>query len=90
MKELHLKIFGEVQGVGFRYSTTQKAQELNLTGWVRNGPDGSLEILAQGEKDALEKIISWAKIGPRFAKVEKVEVSWREPRAALSTFEIHH
>lgn len=90
MKELHLKIFGEVQDVGFRYSTMQKAQELDLTGWVRNTPEGSLEILAQGEKKALEKLIGWAKTGPRFAGVENVEVSWHKPQERFLDFQIRY
>mgnify|MGYP001574766333 CR=1 FL=1 len=88
MREVVIKILGEVQGVGFRYQTQRKAQELNLGGFVRNAPDGSLEIVAQGDKENLEKFLAWTKAGPQFAQVEKVEASWREPTENYPDFAI--
>ena len=78
MSEIHLKIRGEVQGVGFRHAILQKAQKLGLHGWARNVPDGSVEVLAQGPKPALEKFLAWARIGPAGAKVERIEEFWQE------------
>ncbi len=88
MAEVFLKIFGDVQGVGFRYQALQKAKSLNLTGWVRNAPDGNLEILAQGTKKDLEKLIVWAKEGPKFANVKDIQIAWRKPQEKYSDFEI--
>jgi acylphosphatase len=62
MPELHLKIIGQVQGVGFRYSCKQKADELKLTGWVKNLPDGSVETIACGEEKQLTKYEQWIKV----------------------------
>ncbi|MBI4050736.1 MAG: acylphosphatase [Candidatus Doudnabacteria bacterium] len=90
MREIFIKIFGDVQGVGFRYQTVQKARELNLTGWVRNAPDGSVEILAQGSKENLEKLAQWAKTGPKIAEVTDMQIEWREMSASYSDFEISH
>lgn len=90
MLELHLKIFGNVQGVNFRYYTFEKAQELNLTGWVKNAADGSLEILAQGDRENLEKLTTWARKGPRLAKVESLEVKWQESQEIFNNFQIKY
>jgi acylphosphatase len=89
-KCLHLKIFGEVQGVGFRYYAREKAEELNLTGWIRNNFDGTVECEICGEQDSLEKFLKWANKGPSWAKVEKVEVKWNECRNDFSHFEIRY
>lgn len=86
--ELHLKIFGDVQGVGFRYSILQEAQRLGLTGWARNLPGGGVEVLAQGPKPALEKFLAWAHTGPANARVAKVASSWRPPSADFPDFTI--
>ena len=88
--EASIKIFGNVQGVSFRYYTVQKARELNLTGWIKNAPDGTVEILAQGEKKALQKLMAWAREGPQGAEVKKVVLAWRQPQAVFETFEIHY
>ena len=73
---VHLKIHGRVQGVFFRASTTDKANELGLTGWVRNNPDGSVEVVAEGSSEGVEKLVAWSYVGPRHAVVNSVEVDW--------------
>lgn len=73
MKQLHIKISGRVQGVGFRYSTVQLAQKLNLTGWIRNSEDGGVEIMAEGEENNLQELLKWTQTGPPSAQVENVE-----------------
>lgn len=81
-------IKGRVQGVFFRYKTQQEAQKLGLNGWVKNNGDGSVEILAEGDKDKLEELIEWCKEGPRSAQVEKVEVKWQKYVGEFEGFEI--
>lgn len=88
MTELHLKVNGQVQGVGFRCSTWQKARQLGLVGWVRNLPDGSVEILAQGERDDLEMLITWIKT--EFSAIEKINENWEETERGFSGFEISY
>ncbi len=78
LKKIHLLISGKVQGVFYRLNVKQKAEELNLTGWVKNRSDGRVEILAEGEKEDLNKLIKWCYNGPKEARVEKVEVEWRD------------
>lgn len=74
-------IHGLVQGVGFRYSTQQQAKSWGLKGYARNLDDGSVEVLAYGEENAVEALIVWLKAGgPRSAKVEKVLAEPFQPR----------
>lgn len=69
-----LRIHGRVQGVWFRAWTLETAQGLSLDGWVRNRMDGSVEALAVGSGEAIEKLIAACHEGPPAAKVERVEV----------------
>lgn len=73
---VRLKIYGRVQGVFFRASTLDKANELSLFGWVRNNPDGSVEVVAEGVMEDIEKFVEWSHEGPRHAVVNKVEIEW--------------
>lgn len=68
-----LIIHGRVQGVGFRYYTEKKAHELNIKGFVRNRPDGSVYIEAEGSEASLDQFILWCQNGPDWARVSKVE-----------------
>lgn len=69
----HYHVFGRVQGVWYRGSARDQAQRLGLSGWVRNCADGSVEIVACGSPEALEKFKSWLHEGPSAARVERVE-----------------
>ncbi|MEK7254097.1 MAG: acylphosphatase [Bacteroidota bacterium] len=73
-KHVNLKITGKVQGVWFRGSTQQKARELGVKGTVRNLPDGSVFVEAEGEEEVLQQFIAWCHRGSDHARVEKVEV----------------
>jgi acylphosphatase len=70
---MRLVVSGRVQGVGFRYSTVDEAHRLALHGWVRNTRDGSVEILAEGPADMVERLVRWCESGPRSARVTSVE-----------------
>jgi acylphosphatase len=69
MKTVHLLIGGRVQGVGFRYFVHQKAKDLGITGWVKNTPDGKVEIEASGNENNLAAFTDWMKIGPARALI---------------------
>ena len=75
MKHFNIKVSGKVQGVWFRRSTFQKANELGVFGTVKNMPDGSVEIRAEGEETALQKLLDWCRNGPEHAAVEDVTYS---------------
>ncbi|MBI5911283.1 MAG: acylphosphatase [Betaproteobacteria bacterium] len=71
----HLDIFGQVQGVGFRYHLCEQAQRLGITGWVRNRHGGSVEAMIEGTPEAVEALLAWARLGPPAARVERVDVA---------------
>ena len=75
VRTVHVLVQGTVQGVGFRYHCAYTAQELGVVGQVRNLPDGDVEVMAQGEPDAVARLISWLKRGPRWASVRSVAVT---------------
>jgi len=77
---IHIIISGMVQGVGFRFSTRQKASELGITGRVRNIRGGRVECIAEGDKDAIEKFIGWCRMGPPAASVESVQTINRKEK----------
>lgn len=77
-QQLHTIVRGRVQGVYFRASTRETAERLDLSGWVRNCPDGSVEVLAEGATAALQELISFLRTGPEGAIVSDVEVRWVE------------
>ncbi len=73
MKDVYIKIKGRVQGIGFRYWAVKTAQELDLSGWVRNEADGSVEILMAGEEEMVDKMILACHRGPMLARVDAVD-----------------
>jgi acylphosphatase len=75
MKHYSIRVSGRVQGVFYRASAAEKARELGLKGYVCNQPDGSVFIEAEGNEEALKKLIEWTAIGPPRAKVEACEVT---------------
>jgi len=72
MDTIHLEVSGRVQGVGFRWFVVDEARRLKLSGWVRNRPDGRVEIAASGNADALAQLESAVTSGPPGAEVKKV------------------
>lgn len=80
-----LRIHGRVQGVNFRESMCRKAAQLGITGWVRNRRDGTVEAMVQGEPQAVEKMLGWARTGPEMACVTDMEVT--EGSGSYSEFE---
>jgi acylphosphatase len=87
-QELHAVVRGRVQGVGFRYFVIQKALSLGLRGYTRNTSDGSVEVLAQGPRPALENLLALLRRGPSAADVREVEVRWGEPSGSFSSFHV--
>ncbi|CAN5828800.1 acylphosphatase [soil metagenome] len=84
----HVYISGNVQGVFFRGSTQQKAEELGVVGWVKNMPDGRVEAVFEGSPDAVQGIIEWCKEGPSYATVEHVDADREQPQEDFSRFEV--
>ena len=79
-----------MQGVGFRHWTARTALSLGLTGWVRNLPDGSVEVQAQGEREALDKMAAWLRRGPSSARVTRLTIIGKPPQRGEESFVIRH
>jgi acylphosphatase len=79
---------GRVQGVGFRWFVEREAHILKIAGWVRNNPDSTVEVLAQGTRDQLAGLHSRLREGPRAARVDEVEVNEADPIPGLTSFQI--
>jgi acylphosphatase len=87
LQRLQLFVSGRVQGVFFRGSTEAVARHLGVKGWVRNLPDGRVEVLAEGPREALDELAAWCGRGPSDAFVEKLEVTWSDSAGEFATFE---
>ena len=85
-RRLKAQIFGDVQGVGFRYFAEAHARRLGLDGYVRNRHDGAVEVEAEGDAPALERFLDLLRQGPRMARVQDVRVSWTAFRGDLGPF----
>ena len=84
----HVFVSGRVQGVSFRWYTQQKAQELGLTGWVRNLWDSRVEAIFEGEERVVQRVVDWCHVGAPSARVDRVEVNYEEPTGEFSRFRI--
>jgi acylphosphatase len=85
---VHLIIDGRVQGVYFRASAWEQAIQLGVKGWVRNRADGSVELLAEGERRKIEDLVSWCHHGPPGAHVHHVGLEWQEFQNEFREFRI--
>ncbi len=83
-------VHGRVQGVSFRYFTARRARELGLTGYVRNRWDRTVEVAAEGERTAVEKLLEFLKAGPPAARVIKVDTQWSTCTGRYKRFEVRY
>jgi len=90
MQRVHLIARGRVQGVYFRASARDRARQLGLSGWVRNCPDGSVAILAEGERARLEQLVVWCHGGPPGAVVTGLDAEWREASGEFVGFVVRY
>ncbi len=85
---VRIAVRGRVQGVGFRYATRARAEQLGLAGWVRNRPDGSVEIFAEGPNQGVEALVAWSRHGPGAASVTEVVVAEEVADGTCIRFEV--
>lgn len=81
-------VSGRVQGVGFRYFVAETAKSLGLSGYVRNLPDGRVEVAARGRREELERLAAALRKGPPGALVQDVQLDWDAPVAEADGFEV--
>ena len=87
-RRVHAIVTGRVQGVSYRASTAVEARRLGIRGWVRNRPEGSVELEAEGEVEQIAALLAWCERGPPAARVTRVEVVDRDPGLEELAFEI--
>lgn len=80
MRRVHIEIKGRVQGVQYRASAASVARDMGLAGWVRNRRDGSVEALAEGEEEIIERFVTWCRSGPPLARVDDLRTKEEEAR----------
>ena len=88
MEELYCIVSGKVQGVSYRAFVLEQAQRLGLVGYVRNGENGVVEVVAQGNRRDLEALTSLLQKGPPFAAVSDLKTVWRKPTSVYKSFEV--
>jgi acylphosphatase len=88
LERAHVRVSGQVQGVFFRDSTREKAEELDLAGWVKNLPDGQVEAVFEGPSDKVREMVRWCEEGPRHASVENVDADFESAGEDLEGFEV--
>ncbi len=87
---LHAVIRGRVQGVNFRYYTVRTAQSLGLTGWVANRWDGTVETIAEGQREALDKFRAFLYRGSPSSVVKQVDIKWETPTGEFERFGVRY
>jgi acylphosphatase len=85
---IHATVHGFVQGVNFRYYTLRQARILGLRGYVRNRLDGAVQVVAEGDPDALGHLLKWLHRGSPSSTVDRVECEWHEPTGEFRSFEV--
>ena len=89
MKAVSVRVTGRVQGVSFRYYAQAEAERLGVAGWVRNEPDGSVAVHAEGADEAVDALVTWCRRGPTTARVGAVATRAAEPTGARR-FEVRY
>jgi len=85
---IHLLISGEVQGVFFRANTRHFASELGVRGWIRNLPTGMVEVVAEGRKPQLDRLIEFCRSGPKGARVDEMVIEWENFKDEFRSFDV--
>lgn len=88
IERLHAVVRGRVQGVSYRFYTRDMAASLGLTGWVANRSDGSVEVVAEGPRPALDQLLDWLRRGPPLARVDEVQAQFAPATREFTRFTI--
>ncbi|MEC7988259.1 MAG: acylphosphatase [Myxococcota bacterium] len=90
MERIHVRVLGRVQGVYYRASTRDKATDLGLVGWVRNCSDGTVELVAEGQREDLQRLIDWCRQGPPISRVDDLHIRWDKASGSYDDFTIRY
>lgn len=90
IERIEIRVTGRVQGVGFRYFTSQQARRLGVDGWVRNERDGSVRVVAEGRRDVLEDFLALMQDGPGGARVQDLQPEWTEASGEFRGFIVRY
>ena len=85
---VEIKCHGLVQGVGYRYFCHRMVSKIGLTGWIKNCPDSTVELLVEGKRNEIEVLLEELKIGPPSADVNKIDIKWAEFKNEFNSFEV--
>lgn len=83
---VEVRVTGMVQGVWFRQSTKNTAEQYGVSGWCRNNPDGSVAAVFEGEESAVKAVLEWCKDGPDLAQVDDLQIEWEQPTGEFDRF----
>ncbi len=86
MQQAHIIISGFVHGVGYRQFVRKEANKRGVFGWVKNIPQGKVEVVFQGEKEKIEELLAACKIGPFMSEVKEIQVTWEEVDVPFTEF----
>ncbi|BCU71201.1 acylphosphatase [Stygiolobus caldivivus] len=89
LKRMYVKVYGMVQGVGFRRFVQIHAVRLGVKGYAKNLPDGTVEVIGEGHEESLQKLLEQIRRGPPLAKVEKVDVKFEDYKGEFDTFDTY-
>lgn len=89
-ERLRARVHGRVQGVNFRHYTIQEAQKLDLSGWVKNLPDGTVQVIAEGPRSQLQQLVTFLHKGSPSARVDQVERDWEEATGEFNGFRVKY
>ena len=87
---LRATVYGRVQGVFFRSFVNMQAEQLGLSGYVRNLPDGAVEVRAEGEREPLGKLVGYLNEGPPAARIDRVVTTWSKYTGKFSGFRVRY
>jgi acylphosphatase len=90
MARVQVLISGRVQGVFYRARTRDQALARGLTGWVRNLPDGRVAAVFEGDREQIEGMLAWCRIGPSYAAVDEVLTDWQPYKGEFQDFSIRY